>query len=94
MFFGRMMALLYTYIQVQGVIADCIDKQTAQLKIGDELKIGHTLGSLLRLNNSFFELCFAIPSSPNCTIKVCLVDGNGNVTDISTVDCRKLYFPA
>ena len=77
------------------MIADCIDKKTVQLKTGDELLISnHSLGSLLSVNDSIFELHVTVPSSQDCAIKVCLVDSNGNVNDISYADCGKLIVPA
>ena len=48
MLFVKMMAIL---IQVKGVKADCIDKETVQIKIGDDIKIGHALSSLLTVND-------------------------------------------
>ena len=85
---------IFIQIQVKGVIADCIDKQTVQLYAGKLLLKQQTLESQLRYNSSTFKLCFARPSSQNCTINVSLVDGNGNIMDFSNVDCRKLFVPA
>ena len=84
---------IFLHIQVIGVIADCIDKQTVQLKIGNELH-RFELASVLRLNDSTIQPLF-IPAKQDCTIiEVSLVDGNGKVNDIHEIDCGKLLAPA
>ena len=75
------------------MITDCIDKQTVQLKIGNELTIDRALASVLRVNANILEVRFIIPAMQDCTINVLLVGGDGTVTDISYIDCGKLVVP-
>ena len=72
---------------------DCKDKQTVQLKIGEALNISYALASVLKDNGSIIEPHFIKPAKQDCTINISLVDGNGNVTDISYVECGKLPVP-
>ena len=79
---------------MKGAKAGCIDKHTIQLKIGDQSIISHPFHDRFRDNDDIFELPFTKPASQHCTIKVTLVDGDGNVNDIDCFDCGKLVVPA